>query len=120
MAIFQRGQRGRGVRLVTPAEVGAGGRDVQIVDVREDDEWRAGRIDGAQHIPLAQLPTRLDELDRDRPVVAVCRSGSRSGHAASFLGRQGYDVANLEGGVKAWVAEGLPLTTPDGRPGTVA
>lgn len=110
-------RRGREVRHVSPVEVGVGDTDVQVLDVREDDEWRAGRIEGAHHIPLAQLPTRLDELDRQRPVVAVCRSGNRSGRAALFLQQRGFDVVNLDGGVKAWVADGLPLTTPDGRPG---
>lgn len=110
----------RRVPVVTPAEVDARGDEVQIVDVREAEEWSAGRIAGAHHIPLAQLPARLHELDRDRPVVAVCRSGSRSARATAFLGQRGYEAANLGGGVKAWVADDLPLTTPEGRPGKVA
>ena len=63
--------------------------DAQLLDVREDEEWNAGRIEGAVHIPLAQLPARLAELDRDRPVVTVCRSGgpSRQGEQVPRRGR---------------------------------
>ncbi|MFP5369839.1 MAG: rhodanese-like domain-containing protein, partial [Actinomycetes bacterium] len=59
---------------VDPKTVNSRRGQVQLLDVREDDEWSAGRIDGATHIPLSQLPARLDELDRDRTVVTVCRS----------------------------------------------
>ena len=65
---------------------------VQVVDVREDDEWAAGHIDGARHIPLGRLTARAGEIDRDRPVVTVCRSGSRSGKAAQYLGTLGLSV----------------------------
>lgn len=94
--------------------------DVDFVDVREPDEWSAGRIEGARHIPLEQLPGRLDELDRDRPTVMVCRSGGRSGRATAFLAAQGFDAHNLEGGMKAWRDAGLPFPAPDGGPGRVA
>jgi rhodanese-related sulfurtransferase len=93
--------------------------DVQIVDVREDEEWAAGRIDGARHVPLAQLPSRLGELDRDRPVVTVCRSGNRSGQAAAYLRQAGLSAHNMDGGMKRWARDGLPFSTPDGRPGRV-
>lgn len=93
--------------------------EVQIVDVREADEWAAGRIDGARHIPLSELPARLGELARDRPVVAVCRSGNRSGRAADYLSRTGLSAHNMDGGMKRWAREGLPFSTPDGHPGRV-
>ena len=94
--------------------------DYQILDVREDHEWAAGGIAGAHHIPLGELATRLDEVDRSRPVVTVCRSGNRSGKAARQLNRCGLNAHNLDGGLGAWVAAGLTVTTPDGRPGRVA
>ena len=94
--------------------------DVQIVDVREPDEWRAGRIDGALHIPRDGLADRLDELDRGRPVVTVCRSGSRSGRAAAYLAEEGFTAENLDGGMLAWEEAGLAYATPEGDPGTVA
>lgn len=94
--------------------------EVQLLDVREDDEWSAGRIDGALHIPLGQLPARVAELDRDRPVVTVCRSGGRASKAAELLTRAGLDAQTMDGGMTQWANSGLPVTTPDGRPGTVA
>lgn len=103
-----------------PVTVHARRNDVQLVDVRESHEWSAGRIDGARHIPLNQLPGRLAELDRSRPVVCVCRSGNRSGMAAEFLSRAGFTAFNMEGGMQKWSRAGLPFSTPDGRPGRVA
>lgn len=86
-------------------------RAVQVVDVREDDEWREGHIDGATHIPLGSLAARVAELDRDQPVVMVCRSGNRSMVAAKTLTQAGFrDVANLEGGMISWGRSGHPLT----------
>ena len=72
-----------------PKTVNSRRDQVQLLDVREDDEWSAGHIDGAKHIPLSQVPARLGELDRDRTVVTVCRSGGRAGRAAEFLGGAG-------------------------------
>lgn len=92
---------------------------VQVLDVREVPEWRAGRIDRALHIPLASLPARLAELDRDRPVVVVCRSGMRSGRAALFLQHHGFDAHNLDGGMEAWARAGLGFSAADGGAGRV-
>jgi rhodanese-related sulfurtransferase len=94
--------------------------EVQLLDVREDDEWAAGRIDGAHHIPLGQLSARVDELDRERPVVTVCRSGGRAGKATEFLTQAGWDAQTMDGGMTQWANAGLPVVTPEGRPGTVA
>ncbi len=79
-----------------------------ILDVREDDEVAQGRIPGSVHIPLGQLTDRLGELDRDRPVVAVCRSGNRSGVATRVLASVGYTCDNMAGGMLAWQSAGLP------------
>lgn len=94
--------------------------ELQILDVREDDEWAAGRIEDAVHIPLGQLPARLGELDGDRPVVTVCRAGGRAGKAAEQLTAAGLSPEVMEGGMQQWEREQLPITTPDGRPGHVA
>ncbi|MHB1010552.1 MAG: rhodanese-like domain-containing protein [Propionibacteriaceae bacterium] len=80
----------------------------QIVDVREDHEVAQGRIPGSVHIPLGQLGGRLGELDRNRPVVAVCRSGNRSGVATRMLASAGYVCDNMAGGMLAWQSAGLP------------
>jgi rhodanese-related sulfurtransferase len=75
----------------------------QFIDVREPDEVAQGTIVGAVNIPLAQVPGRLDELDRERRVVLLCRSGNRSGQAAEFLTGAGFaDVVNLAGGMLAF------------------
>lgn len=84
------------------------------LDVREDEEWDAGRIDGALHIPMGELGQRQAEIPQDRPIVAVCRSGSRSAAVTQALLRAGYEVENLAGGMEAWQAAGLPLDPPEG------
>jgi sulfur dioxygenase len=89
----------------------AGGR-VQVIDVREPEEYNGplGHIRGAKLIPLAQLAARIGELEKDRPLVTVCRSGGRSAQAAVILGRAGFgDVANLAGGMLRWRADGHPV-----------
>jgi rhodanese-related sulfurtransferase len=83
-------------------------QDAQVVDVREDHEVAQGRIPGCVHIPLGQLGERLGELDRDRPVIAVCRSGNRSGVATRTLTLAGYTCDNMAGGMLAWHSAGLP------------
>lgn len=86
-------------------------RELQVVDVREPDEWAAGHLPGAIHIPLGDLSARARELDPARPVVAVCRSGNRSASATHFLLQSGFkDVRNLVGGMIAWTEAGEPVT----------
>jgi adenylyltransferase/sulfurtransferase len=84
----------------------AGGRKVQLVDVREPFEWRICHIDGSVLIPLGELPSRLEELDRRVPVVAVCHTGRRSLDAARFLRSRGFgDARSLNGGVALWAED---------------
>ncbi len=90
-----------------------------LVDVREPQEWAAGHVEGARHLPLAQLGQRQRELPVGRPVITVCRSGARSARAATLLAGQGREVSNLDGGMRAWAAGGLPVVTEGGRPGAV-
>jgi len=74
-----------------------------MIDVREDDEVAYGMIEGAVHIPMGQIPARLDEIPRDREVVFICRSGNRSGRVCDYLSQLGFDrTVNLEGGMLAW------------------
>ena len=84
------------------------------LDVRENEEWAAGRIEGALHIPMGELNDRQADIPSDRPIIAVCRSGSRSLAVAQALLHAGYEVENLSGGMEAWQAAGLPLDPPDG------
>jgi rhodanese-related sulfurtransferase len=87
--------------------------DAVILDVREPDEWAAGHAPGAIHIPLGELPSRLAELSaasaEGSPVAVTCRGGGRSSRAVAWLTQQGYDVANLDGGMKAWQSAGKPM-----------
>ena len=82
---------------------------VRVLDVREPDEFTGplGHIRGATLVPLGELAARAKELPRDRPIVAVCRAGSRSAHATAILQKAGFtDVANLPGGMLRWRGEG--------------
>ena len=85
----------------------------QLVDVRADHEWEAGRIAGATHLPLAELPERVAEIERERPVVVYCRGGNRSSMAAAALADAGYDAAKLEEGIVGWIEADLPVD-PEG------
>ena len=94
---------------ITVAEFlrGDAGRGAQIVDVRERDEWAGGHMPGSVLIPLGEVGSRRHELDPNRPVVTVCRSGRRSLHAAEELLAAGFrDVRSLAGGMIAWVEAG--------------
>lgn len=74
-----------------------------ILDVRSDKEWESGHIEGATHVMLGSLPTRLDDIPRDRPIITVCGSGYRSSIAASLLKRAEIDnVSSMDGGMAAW------------------
>jgi rhodanese-related sulfurtransferase len=92
-------------------------RDAQLIDVREEHEWDAGRIAGARHVELQQVAAQASTIDRDRPVVFYCRVGSRSAMAADAFRQAGYDAYSLDGGLLRWAGDGRPLD-PDG--GSVA
>jgi rhodanese-related sulfurtransferase len=102
---------------LSPARVAELQRDgAQLIDVREPYERDAGRIPGdSAHIELDRLPAEAESIDRERPVVFYCRTGSRSAMAAEAFAAAGYDAHNLDGGLKAWVADGLPIEPEDGR-----
>jgi len=90
-----------------------------LLDVREPDEWQAGHAPDAVHVPLAALAASVDRLDKNQPIVAVCRVGGRSERAAAVLLQRGYDAVNLAGGMQAWHAAGMPVVTDTGDPGRV-
>jgi rhodanese-related sulfurtransferase len=87
--------------------------EIQLIDVRQRYEHEAGRIADAPLIELAELPGRAQEIDREKPVVFYCRSGSRSAMATEAFRGAGYDAHNMAGGLLEWQAAGLPLE-PDG------
>ncbi|GAB4074030.1 rhodanese-like domain-containing protein [Barrientosiimonas marina] len=75
---------------------------VNIVDVRENEEVAQGKIPGAKHIPLGDVPERLDELNQNNHYYMICRSGGRSAKATELLESNGYDATNIDGGMLAW------------------
>ena len=89
--------------------------DARLLDVREQDEWDAGHVAGALHIPLGEIPARLDDVvaaaDDGGPLVVVCRSGGRSARAVAWLVQNGVDAVNLDGGMGAWEASGRPMVS---------
>jgi rhodanese-related sulfurtransferase len=83
---------------------------VQVVDVREPEEWAQGRIPGSVLISMGELTSRMRELDRLKPVVMVCRSGRRSLITTRQLLDAGFpEVKSLAGGVAAWIDAGQRL-----------
>jgi rhodanese-related sulfurtransferase len=101
---------------LSPARVAELLRDgAQGVDVREQYERDAGHIADTVHIELEQLAASADTLDPERPVVFYCRSGSRSALAAQAFAAAGFEAHNLDGGLQAWVKEGLPIEPADGH-----
>lgn len=89
-----------------------------VLDVREDDEWAAGHIDGAVHIPLGELPARLGDVPESQTLV-VCKGGGRSARAVAYLQQQGYDVVNLAGGMLDWQSAGRPMVSDTDEPAHV-
>jgi rhodanese-related sulfurtransferase len=90
--------------------------DAVLLDVREVDEWVAGHVEGAVHVPMNEVPTALPRLDRDHEIVVVCKVGSRSAHVAAWLRQQGFRASNLDGGLIAWASAGRPLVSESGTP----
>ena len=94
--------------------------DAYLLDVREDDEWRAGHIPGAAHVPMSGLLARIAEVPKDRDVVVVCKVGARSAQVTAYLAQQGWpSVRNLDGGVVSWVQAGRPFVSETGAEATV-
>jgi rhodanese-related sulfurtransferase len=100
------------VKVYSPQEAFAAWQagEVAIVDCREQREYDNNHVEGMPLIPMSELMDRLDEIPTGKPLVMFCRSGNRSGQVADYLNNTGDfgDVANMEGGILAWAAQGLP------------
>ena len=106
-----------GIGAATRRDAQGGTQAAQLVDVRSDDEWRAGHIAGALCAPVTQFGSRIAalRLDRTRPIIAMCRTGGRSKVAVRLLQRHGFtDVFELQGGMRAWQAAGRPVEVEAG------
>lgn len=97
---------------VDPRQIG----DDLLLDVREDDEWAAGRAVGAVHVPMSELLARIAEVPTDRPVAVICHSGGRSAQVTAYLVTNGWQARNVDGGMTAWSGLGLPMEADAGRP----
>lgn len=82
-----------------------------LLDIRESDEWDQGHIRGALHIPLGQVPERIDEIDPDAEIFVICRTSGRSFRMLEYFEHVGYDAVCVEGGMVAWEAGGKPVVT---------
>ncbi len=86
---------------------------IRVIDVREMSEIAAGTVPGAKAMPMASIPARIHELDRDKELVFICRSGARSAQVCMFLQQQGYEnVYNLRGGMFGWAGAGQQINLP--------
>lgn len=113
MELYFQGRQGEfKMKMITPEEVQKrleNGEDLHLIDVREDDEVAQGMIPQATHIRMSEIPEHLDELDKDKEYIIVCRSGGRSGKVTDFLTEKGYERAtNMTGGMLAWEGEQKP------------
>lgn len=89
--------------------------EAEVIDVREPYERDAGHVAGTRHIGLQELASSAETIDRDRPVIFVCRTGSRSLMAAEAFRRAGYDAWSMAGGLERWAGEGRGLEPEDGH-----
>ncbi|GAA2922765.1 rhodanese-like domain-containing protein [Streptomyces enissocaesilis] len=97
--------------------------DGLVLDVRENDEWAAGHVEGALHIPMSDFVSRFGELteaaEDGRRVHVMCRVGGRSAQVTQYLVQQGVDAVNIDGGMLAWDGAGRPMVTDNGSPAFV-
>jgi rhodanese-related sulfurtransferase len=94
--------------------------DAYLLDVREDDEWRAGHAPDAVHIPLSELNARAGEVPNDRDVYVICRSGHRSAQAVAAFNNAGWKTSNVDGGMHAWADADRPMVSESGSEPFVA
>ncbi|MFJ7064157.1 rhodanese-like domain-containing protein [Streptomyces sp. NPDC101115] len=97
--------------------------DALVLDVRENDEWAAGHVEGALHVPMSDFVARFGEVTEavadGRRAFVMCRVGGRSAQVTQYLVQQGIDAVNVDGGMLAWDGAGRPMVTDDGSPAYV-
>lgn len=86
----------------------------ELIDVRTEHEFEGGHIPQARSVELNEVPAAAESLDRERPVVFVCRGGNRSAMAVAALREAGFEAFNIAGGLQAWVDAGKPVDPSDG------
>ena len=98
-----------GFTSIKPGEVAADLANLQLIDIREPDEWQSGHVEGAVHIPLRRLQESIGSIDASRRVAVICRSGMRSQQGARLLRKHSLEAVNVSGGMSAWTRAGLPV-----------
>ncbi|MEU1073109.1 MULTISPECIES: rhodanese-like domain-containing protein [unclassified Streptomyces] len=97
--------------------------DALVLDVREDDEWAAGHVEGALHVPMSGFVARFGEVTQavedGRRAYVMCRVGGRSAQVTQYLVQQGIDAVNIDGGMQAWDAAGRPMVSDNDSPAFV-
>ncbi|WP_371653652.1 MULTISPECIES: rhodanese-like domain-containing protein [unclassified Streptomyces] len=94
-----------------------------VLDVREDDEWAAGHVEGALHVPMSDFVARFGDVTQavedGRRAYVMCRVGGRSAQVTQYLVQQGIDAVNVDGGMQAWDSAGRPMVTDNDSPAFV-
>lgn len=93
--------------------------DGLLLDVRENDEWAAGHVEGAFHVPMGEFVARFGEVTEragEQRVFVMCRVGGRSAQVTQYLVQQGFDAVNIDGGMLAWDGAGRPMVSDGGDP----
>ncbi|AZP19041.1 rhodanese-like domain-containing protein [Streptomyces aquilus] len=97
--------------------------DALVLDVREAEEWAAGHVEGALHVPMSDFVARFGEVTEavaeGRRAYVMCRVGGRSAQVTQYLVQQGIDAVNIDGGMLAWEGAGRPMVTDNGSPAFV-
>jgi rhodanese-related sulfurtransferase len=99
------------MKEISPEEIQkklVNGENVELIDVREDDEVETGMIPQARHIRMNDIPEQLDAIDKDKETIFICRSGARSGNVCAYLQEKGYNVINMAGGMLEYKGEIKP------------
>ncbi len=103
---------------IPTADAAAVPADAALLDVREQDEWDAGHVDGALHIPIGEVVARIGELPEGKLYV-LCRVGGRSAQVVQYLVQQGHEAVNVDGGMLSWDGAGRPMVSSGGGPAFV-
>ncbi|NYH80329.1 rhodanese-related sulfurtransferase [Actinopolyspora biskrensis] len=106
------------VPAVSPEELPERLPEGSLLDVREQEEWDAGHAPGAVHIPMNEIPQRLDEIPEADQLYVICRSGGRSSKVTAYLNASGWDAVNVDRGMNGWSSIGRPVVAddPDAEP----
>ncbi|MEK4875706.1 rhodanese-like domain-containing protein [Bacillus sp. FSL W8-0102] len=99
------------IPIITPEELKEKlekGEKLNLIDVREEEEVQEGMIPEAKHIPMGEIPNSLDQLDKQKEYIFICRSGRRSENVCHYLQEQGYKVRNMIGGMLEWTGKVQP------------